>query len=340
MKLGTNEPISILTQEKMSYLKQLGVNYVIVRTSASGGQTESSQWESNLPAKPGRGGYYRIEDLIALKKAVEGRGLELYGVSPTDCLDKAILALPGRDEQIENWCKTLRNVGRAGIPMIQYGWVDNAGAWLSNWRTTARAVGRGGAHLVSFDYEVAKEVPISAFGEITDEMMWDNLTYFLKAVIPVAEESRVKMVMHPADPQVPSLAGIARIIRSVEAYDRLFEIVPSDYNCMLFCLGCFSQMLEPEGVYDAIRHFGTKGKIGSVHFRNVRGNLEKFDEVYPDDGKLDMVEAIRVLHETGYKGTITPDHIPHGALDATGYIGLAFQIGYLKGLLQSASALD
>ena len=93
-------------------------------------------------------------------------------------------------------------------------------------------------------------------------------------------------------------------------------------------------MLDPEGVYDAIRHFGTMGKIGNVHFRNTKGNLERFDEVYPDDGKLDMVKAIKVLEEVGYKGTITPAHTPRGTFDTDGYIVLAFQIGYLKGLLQ------
>ncbi len=325
MKLATTERLSLLTDEEMSYVKQLGVNHIIVRYDRD---------------------YRRFGGLIALKKWVEDSGLELCGIVihrliDADPLDKVFLGLPGRDEQIEDFCKLLRNMGKVGIPLVHYSqWVINTGAWLGNWRTTARTVGRGGAKYVSFDYEVAKKVPVSDFGQITDEQVWDNLTYFLKAVIPVAEESGVKMVMHPADPQVHSIAGVARIIRSVEAYDRLFEIAPSDYNCMLFCLGCFSQMLDTKGVCDAIRHFGTMGKIGHVHFRNVRGSLEKFDEVYPDEGKLDMLKALKTLNEAGYKGTISPDHGPRGTFDTDGYIVEAFQIGYLKGLLQSASALD
>jgi mannonate dehydratase len=149
------------------------------------------------------------------------------------------------------------------------------------------------------------------------------------------------MMMHPADPQVPSLAGIARIIRSVEAYDRLFKIVPGEYNSMVLCLGCLSQILEPDGVYKAIRHFARQGKIGYVDFRNVRGSLTKFDEVFPDEGKLDLFRAIKVLKQVGYDGRIVPDHAPHTIGDSEyGHISHAFQIGYLKGLLQAAGASE
>jgi len=339
MKLGVHDDLSSFTEQKMSYLKQLGVNNIIVMRSGVGGQTEKQI--AQLVSQFNQGDYWRIEDLLAVKKWAESCGLEVSGIA-RGVADNVILSLPGRDEQIENWCKSLRNMGKVGIPLLRYGmWTINAGAWLSNWRTAAGTVGRGRAKYVSFDYEVAKDVPVSEFGQIIDEQLWDSLAYFLKAVIPVAEECGVKMVLHPADPQVPSLAGIARIIRSVEAYDRVFKIVPSDYNCMIFCLGCFTQMLGPEGVYDAIRHFGRMNKIGTVHFRNIKGNLERFDEVYPDEGDLDMVKAIKLLKEVGYKDTITIDHVPHGMFDIEPYyIGNAFQIGYLKGLLQSASALD
>ena len=339
MKLGVHDDLSSFTEQKMSYLKQLGVNNIIAKKSSVPGQTEKQI--TQLVSKFCKGDYWRIEDLAATKKWVESCGLEVSGIA-REVPDKVILGLPGRDEQIENWCKSLRNMGKAGIPLLRYGmWTINAGSWLSNWRTTASTVGRGGAKYVSFDYEVAKDSPVSELGQINDDQLWNSLTYFLKAVIPVAAESGVKMVLHPADPQVPSLAGIARIIRSVEAYDRVFKIVSSDYNCMIFCLGCFTQMLGPEGVYDAIKHFGRMGKIGTVHFRNIKGNLERFDEVYPDEGRLDMVKAIELLNEVGFKDTITLDHVPHGTFDTEPYyIGYAFQIGYLKGLLQSASALD
>ncbi len=169
--------------------------------------------------------------------------------------------------------------------------------------------------------------------------MWDNLAYFLRAVIPVAEAVGVRMVVHPADPQVPSLAGIARILRSSADYDRLFDLVPSAHNAMVFCLGCFAQMLDSDGVYDAIRHFGGCGRIGYVHFRNVTGTLERFTEVYPDEGKLDMAAVMRIFDQLGYDGHVIPDHTPHGTGDsAMGHRGFAFEIGYMRGLMQAVAS--
>jgi mannonate dehydratase len=296
MKIGERLVLgSSLTDDNMVYLRQLGVDQLMVMTLEMGGIALVGK--PSIAAGLAQGDCYRYDDLTALKKWVESHGLGLFAIiqTPFSRWDKIILGQAGRDAQIENWCTSLRNMGKAGIPLLQYSWVINAGAWLPLWRTSAENVGRGGAKIVRFDYEVAKKTPVTDFGEISEEAMWDNLTYFLKAVIPVAEASGVKMMMHPADPQVPSIAGVARIIRSVEAYDRLFKIVPGEANSMVLCLGCLSQIMEPEGVYKAIRHFARQNKIGYVDFRNVRGSPTKFDEVYPDEGKLDMVKAVKLF---------------------------------------------
>jgi mannonate dehydratase len=343
MKIGERLVLgSSLTDDNMTYLKQLGVNQLMVMTLEAGGSVPNKA--ESIGAGLAEGDFYNLEDLKALKNWVESHNLELFTIvqTPFNRWDKIITGQPSRDKQIENWCTSLRNMGKAGIPMLQYSWVINTGAWLPLWRTSSENVGRGGAKIVRFDNEVAQKTPVSKeFGVIHEEAMWDNLTYFLKAVIPVAEASGVKMMMHPADPQVPSITGIARIIRSVEAYDRLFKIAPSEANSMVLCMGCLSQILEPEGVYKAIRRFVRANKVGYVDFRNVRGTMNKFDEVYPDEGKLDMVKAIKTLKQVGYTGRIVPDHAPHTINDSdTGHISHAFQIGYLKGLLQSAGVAE
>jgi len=329
-----------LTDENMAFLAQLGGHYLSVSPRQIGKESPKAQrpFVSNLI----RDDYFRIDDLISLKKWVETHGLELFAM--TVKIAAAItLGKPERDQLIENYCTSLRNMGKAGIYNANLSWNINGPGWAPFCRTSVEATGRGGSRMLKFDYDVAKQAPVTELGEVTEEAMWDSLTYFLKAVIPVAEEAHVKIGMHPADPPVPSLAGIARIIRSVKSYDRLFEVVPSEYNTMLFCLGCFSQMLEPEDVYAAIRDFGGRGKISHVHFRNARGNLEKFDEVYPDEGKLDMLKTIKILKEVGYKGPIVPDIHPlpadHMIADAE-YGNIGFHIGYIKGLLQAADALD
>jgi len=334
MKIGETLRLdSTFTEANLQYLKQLGVDDVIVAAGTAPGRPPITPVTSALK----KGDYYRTEDLLALKEKVSAGGMQLFGMShtPYHRWDKMIRGLPGRDEQIESWQQTLRNMGRAGIPLLQYNWAIEHGSRFSNWRTSSTTPGRGNAMLVSFDYEVARQVPVTDLGVLEEEELWANLAYFLKAVMPVAEEAGVRMAVHPADPQVPSLAGIARILRSVEAYDRLFEEVPSKSSTMVFCLGCFAQCLEPEGLHAAIEHFGRAGRIGQVHFRNVQGTIDKFSEVYPDEGKLDMLRAVRSLAEVGYDGHINPDHTPHGVDDTEyGHRGKAFAIGYMKGLLQ------
>ena len=330
---------SSLTDENMVFLKQLGVNNLSVFLDWGPGKPNSNYPLSSLK----EGTRWETDDLVTLKKWVESHGLELTGISLIlfPHWEKMVLGQAGCDEQIENWNKSLRNMGKAGIPTLQYNFMINAGAKMQLWRTSAENVGRGGTRIVSFDYDVARKTPLTNYGEISEETMWNNLTYFLKAVIPVAEEAGVTMAMHPFDPQVPSLAGIARIVRGIEAYDRVFEIMPRRANSIAFCLGCFGQMMDAEHVYKAIRHFGKEGRIGLVHFRNVRGTIEKFDEVFPDEGKLDMLQAVKILKEVGFNGIIQIDHTPHPTGDTEyGHIGHAFQIGYLKGILQGADALD
>ncbi len=330
------------TDEDMTFLRQLGVTHLGMNIQDwAPWHGKEPKWHRCPASGLRQGDCYELEDLQALKDWVESHGLKLYGIHAISLSQRG----RSREQQIENFTKTIRNMGKAGIRQITGG-VSGFGPKspldLANWRTSDEAVGRGGAKVLRFDYEAAKKFPVTDLGVIEEKEVWDSLISFLKAVIPVAEESGVKLSHHPADPPVPSLCGVARILRSVEDYDRLFETVPSANNCMTFCLGCFAQMMaDPEDAFRAIRHFGSQGRIADVHFRNVMGTREKFDEVFPDEGKLDMFKAIKTLKEAGFEGPISIDHTPLAVGDTTyyGYRGRAFAIGYLKGLLQAADAL-
>ena len=258
-----------------------------------------------------------------------------------------MLGLPERDEQIENCQKTIRNIGAAGIPIFTY----NMHA-MRFYRTCRHVPGRGGALATSFDIELAKNAPPLAGGPgvdtslipeshrrpISDEEMWDNLTYFLKAVVPVAEESGVKLALHPDDPPIPSIGGVARIMRSPEAFRRAVEIVPSDNNGLLFCQGCFAEM--GADVIEEIRYFGNRRKIFSVHFRNIRGTAENFAETFPDDGRVDMFAAMKAYKEVGFDGLMSPDHSLHIVGDtAWGHRYWAYAIGHMKGLKKAVDTL-
>jgi mannonate dehydratase len=281
-----------------------------------------------------------------LKARVEAYGMELAalgGNTPWEWHYKWMLGLPGRDEQIENVQRTIRSLGAVGIPVFTY----NIHA-LRFYRTSSHTPVRGGAFGTSFDVDLVRNAPpFVSTGENTDlipadqrrpvgdEEMWDNLTYFLDAVLPVAEKAGVQMAMHPDDPQVPQIGGVARIMRSPEAFRKLIELLPSENNKLLFCVGCFTEM--GADVAAEIRYFGERDKLAWVHFRNIEGTAERFVETFPDEGKADLYAAIQAFQDVGYKGYLTPDHRLRIVGDSDwGHRYWAYALGYIKALLMAA----
>jgi len=328
-------------KEGLAFIRQLGADGATINIAGElrGNPQGTRVIPEALEERLRGGAHWNAPDLLELRKAVEEFGLQLFalGHTPPHRFQKALLGLPGRDEEIEHWCRTLVAMGEAGIPILQYTWYLNQGAKHINWHTRVDIPIRGGALGEGFDYALAKDEPVGELGIVTDEQMWESLAYFLRAVIPVAERAGVRMAMHPADPQVPSIAGLARIMRCPEAFDRMLDLAPSPANAINFCQGCFTQMLDADGVYAAIRHFAGRKAIAFVHFRNVTGDRERFVEAFWDEGKADMVKAIRAYRESGYDGFLTPDHHPHVIGDtAWGHRSRAFALGYMRGLIQSA----
>jgi mannonate dehydratase len=245
---------------------------------------------------------------------------------------------PQRDQAIEDICTMIRNCGKAGIPMAKYNLT-----FIGVVRT-APTTGRGGAELSTFDYAVAKdEGPYPGVGPITEEIYWDRIAYFLKRVVPVAEEARVKIACHPQDPAMPKgkgWRGVETVLGSPAGLRRFVELHASPYHGLNFCQGTVSEMLKNPGVeiYDVIREFGRSRKIFNVHFRNIRGGYLKFQETFPDDGDVDMLRALRAYREAGFDGMIMPDHVPVMAGDPTRQKAFAFCFGYIQALLQTLRA--
>ncbi|MBC7235807.1 MAG: mannonate dehydratase [Chloroflexi bacterium] len=304
--------------ERLTFARQLGVENIIIHT----------------PELPGDG-YWEFRPLLMMRTYVEAAGLKLYAIEnmPRNFYDKVRLGLPGRDEQLENVRKTIRNMGRAGIHCLGYDF-NLVGVWRTGRAPTATS--RGRAAVTSYDHELAKNAPLFELGRFDDETMWKNYEYFLKAVIPVAEEEGVRLALHPDDPPVPEIAGTARIFRSTEAYKRVIEIVDSPSNALEFCQGTVAEWCKtPEEVYEAIRYFASRDKIAYVHFRNVRGVVPRFEETFIDDGKVDMLKAMRAYKESGFKGVFIADHTPGIVGDTPwGHRGRAYAIGYMKALLK------
>jgi mannonate dehydratase len=241
---------------------------------------------------------------------------------------------PERDREIDAVCTMIHNAGKAGIPAVKYNFT------LLGMLRTATAPGRGGAGYKAFDFDKLKDAPALDGAPATDGEMWDRITYFLKRVVPAAEEAKVRLCCHPHDPALPpgkTYRGVRRALGSVEGLKRFVETVPSPYHGLNFCQGTVAEMLENPGkeIYNVIRDLGKRGKIFNVHFRNIRGGLGKFEETFPDDGDVDMLRALRVYKEVGYDGMIMPDHAPVIDGDAGQAQAFAFAFGYIRGLIQA-----
>jgi mannonate dehydratase len=167
--------------------------------------------------------------------------------------------------------------------------------------------------------------------------MWDNIEYFLERVVPVAEEAKVRIACHPNDPGMPdeSFHGVPSVLSSVAGLKRFIDIHPSPYHGINLCQGTVCEMLaEPNReILDVIRYFGSRRKIFNVHFRNIKGKFLRFQEVFPDDGSVDMLACARAYRDVGYDGMLMPDHAPSIEGDRTG-LAFAFELGYIQAAIQ------
>jgi len=227
----------------------------------------------------------------------------------------------------------IRNMGKLGIPV----WCLEFMPGLHVLRTTRTAPARGGALATAYDHAMMEKDPLTEFGVVSDEQIWDALKYFLERVVPVAEEAGVKLAMHPDDPPLSPIRGIARIMRSIENYQKLIDLVPSPVNGIALCMGNFTLMTDD--LPGAIRHFGSQKKIFFVHIRDVRGTPDNFVETFHDEGKTDLAACMRAYRQIGYDGVARPDHVPVMEEGGDPYqyspYGALFAIGYIKGLHQA-----
>ncbi len=300
-------------------IRQCGVTYAVGKidfTPAAGGVSEQP-WDY-LP-------------LLRIKSAFGNMGFNLEVIESRPPMDKIKLGLPGRDEEISVVSELIRNMGRLEIPVWCYEWMP-----VFNWlRTSTEIQGRGGALTTGYDHTLMEKAPETEYGEIESEKLWDNLAYFLSAVLPVAEEYGVRLAMHPDDPPVTPVRGIHRIMGSIENFKRLIKDFPSPANGIALCQGNFTLMTED--LPGVIRQFGER--IFFAHFRDVQGSAENFVETFHDEGKTDMLECLRAYQDIQFKGVLRPDHVPTMEGDdnsdpAYSSLGRLFAIGYIRGLAE------
>jgi len=243
---------------------------------------------------------------------------------------------PERDRDIEDIQKMIQACAKAGVPAIKYNMS------LLGVLRTERTPGRGGTSYSTWRLKEAKPAtPLTRAGKVNAERFWERITYFLDRVIPVANEYKIRMACHQHDPGVPpeGYKGIDRVLGTVNGLKKFISIRESPYHGLNFCQGTVTEMLQDPGreIFDVIRYFGTRKKIFNVHFRNIRGKRDNFQEVYPDEGDVNMWKAMLTYKEVGYPYMLMPDHVPHHPDDPGGRQAFAFCYGYIKALVQAAS---
>jgi len=291
---------------------------------------------TGVPEGPDLPPPWDFELLRSVKESflAEGLNVQVIESGPAAIQEPIKLGLGDRDEHIGHFCQLIENMGRLDIPVICHNWMAGIG-WL---RTTMDIPGRGGALVTGYDQALLEHAPLTEWGEVTEEQLWERMDYFLKKVVPVAEKAGVKLAVHPDDPPRSPVRGIGRILTSPENFQRVIDMAPSPNNGLTFCQGNFSAM--GCDVPETIRHFGRQNAIHFVHFRDVRGDRDAFVETFHDEGQTDMHETIRAYNDIGFDGVMRVDHVPTLAgerNDNPGYevMGRLYAIGYLRGLMEA-----
>ena len=305
---------------RMRLAVQTGLNYAIATVAGRLSQVPRNQY---------------LDTLAAIKNEFASHGLKIAGVEsdpvPTG---KIKLGLDGRDEEIENYLTAIDALGKLEIPLICWNFMAGLGWYRTNFEVRER----GGALTSEFRYEDAQRQGLTQWGEVPEEKMWNNITYFLKAVIPAAEKAGVRMALHPDDPPISPLRGIARIVTSAANYRRILNIVPSPVNGITFCQANFKAM--GEDIYSLAETFCREGKVFFVHYRDIEGQGRYFRETFHDNGPTDMVRMLQIYHDAGFRGPIRPDHAPTMEGESNenpGYamIGKILAFGYMKGIMEA-----
>jgi mannonate dehydratase len=329
MHLGTQQQPT--TAPMLDYFKRHGVEAVC----------------GFLSLPPGQDSWTR-EDLERMRDLCQKHGIALEMVAlqflrggPIDREKRGAILLgedPERQRDIDQVHLMIAACARAGVPAFKY-----CLGMLGVLRTGSTP-GRGGSRYSTWKLREARpQSSRTRAGRVTEDLFWERITWFLDRVIPVCNEHKVRAACHPHDPGVPpeGFQGVCRVLGTPEGLKRFIAIQESPFHGLNFCVGSVAEMLHNPGreIDDIIRYFGTRKKIFNIHFRNIRGRRDDFQEVFPDEGDVDMIKVARTLHEVGYAGMVMPDHVPSHTDDPGSLQAFAFGYGYIRGVLQAVTGM-
>ena len=358
MKIGLGLYRHMLTRDYYDFARQAGCTHVVVHlvdyfnqgpSNPRDNQPTGSKYEAwGVAGDPNH--LWTAKELTTLRGEIEGAGLILAAIENLDPAHWHDILLNGplRSQQIGKVKTIIRRMGEAGIPVLGYNF-SLAGVCG---RVTA-PLGRGHAITLGMDGP-AEEVPIpngtiwnmiydrnapaGVLPSISHEELWWRLQNFLEEVIPVAEESGVKLAAHPDDPPMPTMRSQPRLVYQPHMYQRLIDLAPSRSNALELCVGTLAEMTEGN-IYDAIDQYSKQGRIAYIHLRNVVGKVPHYRETFIDEGDVDMIRILAILHRNGFDGVLIPDHTPQMTCSAPWHAGMAHTLGFMlaaKAMIESS----
>jgi len=319
----------------LDYFRRFNARYLTVRANTTATPEEMKQWP-HAGVFLNADGPWNGDELRRWQDACVAADMVLEAVR----MDSAYIIMkegPSREKYLDLIRENIRKAGRAGVKLVTYHWT------MIPIRRNFTVPGRGNSVYDGFKLEPDYRdlPPTEAAGRVSSEEYWSRIDYFLKGVIPACREAKVRLAVHPYDP-----GGLPLGYQGVDNWDavnymaaiRKYMALHDDpCNGLCYEVGVTGESIpDPNSQLSLLREMSEKGKIAQVHFRNIRGSQGNFVEVYEDEGDIDMLNAVRVLRDTGWEGTLLPDHNPRHADDPKKLQAFAFSYGYIEGLLRSA----
>ncbi|MBN1360370.1 MAG: mannonate dehydratase [Sedimentisphaerales bacterium] len=354
MKIGLGLYRHQLNREHYDFARQCGATHLVVHLVdyfQQGRHNPGDNQPTGGSAGWGRAGdadrLWTVEELASLKRNINAAGLELEAVENLDPAHwhDVLLDGPKKAEQLENVKTILRRLGQVGIPVMGYNFsiAGVAGRVIGRFaRGNALSVGMDGADDAPIPQGMVWNMvydpgaPPGVLPEISDDELWRRVEGFLKAVLPVAEEAGVTLAAHPDDPPVSRLRRQPRLVYQPRMYQRLIDIDPRPANRLEFCIGTLAEMTEGD-LYDAVEQYSRQRRIAYVHLRNIAGKAPHYRETFIDDGDVDIVRVLSILHRNGFDGVVIPDHAPQMTCSAPWHAGMAHALGFIGAALKSIS---
>lgn len=355
MKAGLGIPGPIMDRETFRFAREIGATHVVAHFASDRGAKLDAEGFSGLERSEEYDSRFTYDHFVETREMARAEGLELAAIENFTAADWSDVLLDGprRGAQIEHLKQIVRDMGRAGVPVLGYNF-SLAGVW----GRVLEPVARGGALSAVFDRPDEPPIPqgmiwnqiyddalyeasegAKFLGPISSAQLWDRLERFLADLVPTAQDAGVVLALHPDDPPTATLRGTPRLVYRGALYDKVLAMQRSPHNALELCVGTLSEMPDQD-IYEVVEHCAATGRISYVHLRNVTGRVPSYAEAFIDDGDVDLQRILRILADAGFDGVVVPDHAPYPGCPGPWHAAMAYALGWIRASLKAIGQLE